>query len=125
MLGKPSKTKPVFICSMAGPWVLLRAVREWTKAMSSTHPPRWGSRSEIDLPHWPRREKFHGLCIRLAVAALKGDDVLAAGQRLAVTLFELGFVLPGVEVADRAGAENLQDAFCLGREVGGFWGEGR
>ncbi len=54
MLGNPSTTKPVFIWHMAGPCVLLRAVSEWTKAMSSTHSARWGSSSPFThLPLWP------------------------------------------------------------------------
>src|SRR5919206_126788 len=60
MLGNPSRMKPVFICSMAGPCVLLRAVSEWMKAMSSTHSARWGRRSETHLPHRPCRDQPQG-----------------------------------------------------------------
>ena len=61
----PRARSPVFIWSMAGPCVLLVAVSEWTKAMSSTHSARCGSRSETHLPHWPCCRHSHGLRIRL------------------------------------------------------------
>ena len=58
-LGNPSRTKPVFIWHIAGPWVLLFAVSEWMKAMSSTQVARWGKRSLTIFPHCPYGLKFH------------------------------------------------------------------
>ena len=54
MLGKPSSVKPVLIWFSAGPCVLLFAVIEWMKHMSSASSARCGRRSEIILPHCPR-----------------------------------------------------------------------
>ena len=54
MLGKPSCVKPVFICDSAGPCVVVFAVIEWMKHMSSANSARFGSRSETYLPLLPR-----------------------------------------------------------------------
>src|SRR5262249_50890097 len=53
----------------------------------------------------------------VAVTALEGDDTAGARQRLAVTADQLRLVLEGVEVADGAGAEDLEDAPGLRGEV--------
>jgi hypothetical protein len=54
MLGNPSRVKPVLIWFSAGPCVLLFAVIEWMKHISSASSARRGRRSEICFPHWPR-----------------------------------------------------------------------
>ena len=46
--------KPVERKFSAGPWVLVRLVREWTKAISSVSSARCGIISETILPVWPR-----------------------------------------------------------------------
>ena len=57
------------------------------------------------------------------VLALECDDLVDAGHGLAVALDQFGFVVPGVEMADGAGAEDVEDAFGLGREMGLAGGE--
>jgi hypothetical protein len=54
MLGKPSSVNPVDIWLSAGPWVLLLAVIEWMKHISSAMSPRRGSRSLVIVPLSPR-----------------------------------------------------------------------
>src|SRR5437588_4922026 len=51
--------RPVFICSIADPWIGESAVIECRKAMSSTHVARWGKRSLTHLPHCPYCLNFH------------------------------------------------------------------
>jgi len=46
--------KPVDIWLSAGPWVLLLAVIEWMKHISSANSPRCGSRSLVIVPLSPR-----------------------------------------------------------------------
>src|SRR5437867_3663724 len=60
---------------------------------------------------WPQRAS------ELALFALKRDELVAAGQRLAVPFDQLWFVIPGIDVTDRAGTENHEHALSLGREV--------
>ena len=88
--GMPDRIRPVFICSMAEPWIGESAYIEWTKAMSSTHVARCGNRSETILPHWPYWRK----------CPLRADDpalvLLAAAaerldlDRLAVEAYSFG-----------------------------------
>jgi len=54
---------------------------------------------------------------------LEGDGG-AAGEGLVVPLDELGFVVPGFELADGTGAEDDDDVFCLAREMRLSWGVG-
>jgi hypothetical protein len=60
-LGNPSSVKPVLIWFSAGPCVLLRAVIEWMKHISSTSLARCGSNCETCLPVSPRGRNCHGL----------------------------------------------------------------
>ena len=56
----------------------------------------------------PPRPEFPGALGQVAVFALESDQLLDTGHRLAVALPELGLVVPGIEMADRAGAEDVQ-----------------
>ena len=51
--GLPERILPVFICSMAEPWIGESAIMECRKQMSSAQVPRCGKRSLMYLPHWP------------------------------------------------------------------------
>ena len=71
------------------------------------------------------REHFAGLAARfecpvwsckVPVLALKGDQFVAAGQRLAVALDELGLVVPCIDMAQRARRENHQNVLGFGGE---------
>src|SRR5688572_22216518 len=54
---------------------------------------------------------------KISVFALEGDQLVVAGKRLAVTLDEFGFVIPGVDMAQRARSEDYQNVFGFGSEV--------
>ena len=90
------------------------------KQRSSAHSARWGNRSEIYLPVCPARPEFPGALGQVAVFALKGDQLVDPGHRLAVPLPELGLVVPGIEVADRARAKDVQDSLGFGGEMRWF-----
>ena len=94
------------------------AVIEWMKHISSTQFRQVRQQvRDVYLPHWPRGLKGVGAFRQVAVGALEGDELLAAGQRLAVALDQFRLVVQRVEMAARAGAEDVQDALRLGREV--------
>src|ERR1044072_4804900 len=57
--GLPLRILPVFICSIAEPWIGESAVIECMNAMSSTQVARCGNKSDTHLPHWPYCLKFH------------------------------------------------------------------
>src|SRR6516162_3807404 len=59
MQGLPDKILPVFICSIAEPWMGESAVIECKKARSSIQVARCGNRSLTHLPHWPYCLNFH------------------------------------------------------------------
>src|SRR5438309_2524791 len=67
---------------------------------------------------------------QVAVLALEGDKLVLAGQRLAVALVQLRFVIPCLQVRAGAGAEDDEDVPGLRREVwwsrrvGAFGGPG-
>ena len=69
------------------------------------------------LPVCPRGLNAQGLRVEVAVLPLKRDQLVDPGHRLAVALDQLGLVVPGVEMADRAGAEDLHHPLRLRREV--------
>ena len=84
MLGKPSSVKPVLIWFSAGPCVLLLAVIEWMKHMSSASSARFGSRSEIILPASTARFERPERAGQVAVLALERDEFrrpASAGRR--------------------------------------------
>ena len=53
MHGLPLSRRPLFIISIADPWIGLSAYMLWMNAMSSTQFPTFGNRSDTILPHWP------------------------------------------------------------------------
>ena len=59
MHGLPERIRPLFIISIAEPWIGESAVIECRNAMSSTHSATWGNRSLTYLPHWPYCLNFH------------------------------------------------------------------
>ena len=73
------------------------------------------------LPLCPRGRNSQGLLIRLPRLALKRDQLVGARHRLVVPLDQLGLVVPGVEMAARAGAEDHQHPLGLGRESAPAW----
>lgn len=56
---------------------------------------------------------------QVALLALEGDEFFRAGQGLAVAFHQFGFVIERVHMAERAGAEDQQDAAGFGSEVRG------
>jgi hypothetical protein len=80
MLGNPSVIKPVFIWQQAGPCVLVLAVKEWMKAMSSTNAPRCGRRSDTHFPLSPHCRNDMGLFIKLPLAAVKETNFSSPGM---------------------------------------------
>ena len=72
------------------------------------------------LPVCPRGLNFQGLCARLPFSPWKVISFSTARHRLAVALPELGLVVPGIEMADRAGAEDVQDSLGLGGKMRRF-----
>ena len=66
----------------------------------------------------PAGLKVPGAAHQVAVGTLKSDIFVSTRQCLATALFELGLVIESVEVGDATGAEDLDHAFGLGREVG-------
>ena len=117
MLGKPSRVKPVFIWDSAGPCVLVLAVIEWMKHMSSASSARL--RQQVGEVFAALAARFEGVGAfrQVAVGPLEGDELLGARHRLAVALDQFRLVVPGVEMAARPGAEDMQDPLGLGREV--------
>ena len=63
------------------------------------------------------RPELPGAACEVAVLALERDQLLDPGHRLPVPLDQLGLVIPGVEVADRAGAEDVQHPLRPAGEV--------
>ena len=53
MLGRPKRLKPVFMNSLAGPWLNTSVLTVLTIATSSAIEPRWGSSEEICWPLSP------------------------------------------------------------------------
>src|SRR5688572_14763826 len=51
--GLPLSNLPLFIIRSPDPWIGLSAYIEWRNAMSSTHDPTFGNRSDTRLPHFP------------------------------------------------------------------------
>ena len=100
-----------------GPWVLVFDCIEWMKAMSSTWRAIFGSSVLIILPLWPAGANGQGLFIKLPFLPWNVTRFFLARHRLAVVLFELGLMLPQVDVRRAAGAEYLQDAFRFRREL--------
>src|SRR5262249_42047858 len=49
--------------------------------------------------------------------AEEGIDLALAGHFLAIVLCKVRFVVEGIDMADAAGTENLNDTFGLGGEV--------
>src|SRR6266550_1752914 len=85
MAGKPSRVNPVDMKFSPGPCVLVLLVSEWMKQKSSTRAPRWGSRSDVILPHATR-----GVVRRPRPVRVRGVDrrpdrpALLAGAELAL-----------------------------------------
>ncbi len=50
MLGRPNCCEPVFMKICAGAWLNASVCMDFTMAMSSATPARWGSSSEISAP---------------------------------------------------------------------------
>ena len=71
----------------------------------------------ILLPALPRGCEGHGTSHQVAVLALKRHHLFLARQRLAIVLFQRRLVLPQVDVRRAAGAEDLQNALRLRREL--------
>ena len=113
MPGKPSSVKPVLIWFSAGPCVLLLAVIEWMKHISSASSARCGSRSLIILPHWPRGLNSHSGRIRLPFSPWNVTSLSRPGIGCSCALDQLRLVVERVDVAERPGAEDHQHA--LGR----------
>src|SRR5687768_10149557 len=80
MLGNPSSVNPVPIWFSAGPWVLLRAVIEWTKHISSTSSPKWGRRSDTYLPLRPRGRNAQGLWVSAPCSPWKVTSLSPPGS---------------------------------------------
>ena len=76
------------------------------------------------LARLPSGPEFPGALVQGAVLSLEGDQRLDPGHRLAVPLDQLGLVVPGVQMADRPGAEEVQDALRPGRKRGGLRRQG-
>ena len=53
MLGRPNCCEPVFMKICAGAWLKASVSIDFTMAMSSTTPARWGSSSETSAPDAP------------------------------------------------------------------------
>ena len=105
-----------------GQEVLGRAVRvalagqRVDEAMSSVSSARCGIRSRDHLAGLAARAERVLRSGQVARRALERDG-RPAGQRLAVALDQLRLVVPGVELADGAGAEDDDDVLRLRREV--------
>ena len=63
------------------------------------------------------RPEFPGALGQVAVFALKSDQFVDPRHRLTVPLPELGFVVPGIEMAYGTRAEDVQDTLGSGRKV--------
>ena len=69
------------------------------------------------LARLPARLEFPVRLHEVAVLALKGDELVPPGHRLAVALDQLRLVIPRVQMAQRAGAKDHQHILRLGREM--------
>ena len=117
MLGKPSTREPVLIWFSPGPCVLVFAVIEWMKHISSASSARFGSRSEIILPLCPRGLNVQGLLIRLPLLPWKVTSLSTPGIGVSCAFDQLGLVIPRVEVAARARAKDHQHPLCPRRKM--------
>ena len=117
--GKPSVVKPVDITFSPGPCVFDFVVSEWTKHMSSTSSPRWGSRSEVLLPLCPAGGTARAAPGQVAVLPLERDEPLVPRHRLAVVTDQVRLVIERIDMAERPGAEDDQDVLRPRLEVRG------
>ena len=120
MLGRPNCCEPVFIRIWPGAWLNASVAIDLTMAMSSTTVARCGSSSESSAPHLPCLANLNfgpssfefGIDERGAIAL----EQLGRRQR-AVELGELRLVVEQLQVAGRAGHEQVDDALGLRRVV--------
>ncbi len=68
--------------------------------------------------------EFPGAFGEHALFALEGDEVIGTGHGLAVVADEVGFIVEGIELAAGTGAEDHEDLFGGGGEVGWSGGVG-
>ena len=88
------------------------------KAMSSTCSARCGKISDTQAPDWPCRVNWNGDFISPPISPGKKAGLgIEAFQRLAVAFFQLGLVVPGVDLALAAVHEQPDDALGLGRKM--------
>ncbi len=66
------------------------------------------------LTAWP---EFPGALRQVTVLALEGNQLFAPRHRLTVPLHQFGFIIKGVEMADRPRAKDVQDPLGPGSEM--------
>ena len=78
--GCPESSRPLFIISIAEPWIGLSAYRLWMNARSSTFVARCGKRSDTIFPVWPRGLNFHSGPARLPFSPWKVTSFSVPGS---------------------------------------------
>ncbi len=75
------------------------------------------------LAAFTARLKFPGALGKIALLALKGNQIIATGHGLAMAFDQLGFVIEGVELTASTRAKDQQNALGFGGKVSGPGGK--